>query len=241
MQFSDSLVSGTLVKRYKRFLADVTLMDGRLVTAHVANSGSMRGCAEPGMPVWLSPNTNPKAKLDWRWEMVDVGTSLVGINTSRPNALAEEAIQNGTITELAGYESLRREVKYGAEGRSRIDILLEGASEGPNTCYVEVKNATMAEGARALFPDAVTARGAKHLDELIREVELGNRAVMLFIVNRMDCKILVPADHIDPKYGAKLRAAHDAGVEVLAYHTVLDPKSMIVGGRVDVDLSPVNV
>ncbi len=234
MQFSDSLVSGNLVKRYKRFLADVELADGSVVTAHVANSGSMTGCAEPGMPVWLSANTNPKAKLDWRWEMVDVGTSLVGINTSRPNALAEEAILAGKIPELAGYDSLKREVKYGAEGRSRIDILLTG----PASCYVEVKNATLAVKGRALFPDAVTTRGAKHLDELVREVEQGNRAVMLFIVNRMDCAVLSPADHIDPIYGTKLRAAQAAGVEILAYHTVLDTKSIEVASRVDVDLSP---
>ncbi len=164
MRFDVPLVTGQLIKRYKRFLADVTLDDGGAeVTAHCANSGSMMGLKEPGIKVWLTPNDDPKRKLKYSWEMLEIDGAMVGINTSRPNGLVEEAIEAGRIPELVGYEKLRREVKYGKN--SRIDILLEG--EGDTRTYVEVKNVTLArEDGVAEFPDAVTARGAKHLDEL---------------------------------------------------------------------------
>jgi len=217
MIFENALTEGRLIKRYKRFLADVELPDGSVVVAHCANSGSMLGCKEPGSRVYLSPNTNPKAKLDWRWEMVEVDGHLVGINTSHPNKLAEEAILGGVIPELAGYGGLRREVKYGKN--SRIDILLEAPEEAskPAQCFVEVKNVTLKVGDDAQFPDAVTARGTKHLRELMDMVAEGHRAVMLYLVQRGDCLSFAPAADIDPTYAAALREAKEAGVETLCY------------------------
>ncbi len=218
MQFPDPLVRGTLIQRYKRFLSDIEMEDGETVTAHVANPGSMIGLAEPGSEVWLSPNRNPKAKLDWRWELVTVGGHLVGVNTSHPNKLVEEAIARDGIAELSGYDTLRREVKYGQN--SRIDILLEDAAK-PD-CYVEIKNVNLkrAQPGRetaAEFPDAVTKRGAKHLVELSDMVADGHRAVMLYLVQRGDCDHLRIAGDIDPGYAGALDAATKAGVEVLCY------------------------
>lgn len=224
MKFDNSLTEGRLIKRYKRFLADVELADGSTVVAHCANSGSMLGCKDPGSRVLLSPNTNPKAKLDWRWEMVEVDGALVGINTSHPNKLVEQAILDGTIAELQGYASLRREVKYG--GNSRIDILLED----PGLCYVEVKNVTLRVGDEAQFPDAVTARGTKHLRELTDMVADGHRAVMVYLVQRPDCRHFRPAADIDPTYADALQAAHGAGVEVLCYQCALSPSAIEVQG-----------
>lgn len=224
MQFERPLTEGRLIKRYKRFLADVELADGTTVVAHCANSGSMLGCKDPDSRVLLSPNTNPKAKLDWRWEMVEVGGALVGINTSHPNKLVEQAILGGTITELQGYAGLRREVKYG--GNSRIDILLED----PGLCYVEVKNVTLRIGSEAQFPDAVTARGTKHLHELTDMVAEGHRAVMVYLVQRADCEFFRPAADIDPTYADTLKAAHAAGVEVLCYQCSLSPTAIEVEG-----------
>jgi len=217
MIFNNALTEGRLIKRYKRFLADVELPDGSVVVAHCANSGSMTGCKEPGSRVYLSPNTNPKAKLDWRWEMVEVDGHLVGINTSHPNKLAEEAILGGIIPELVGYASLRREVKYGKN--SRIDILLERPEKAgaANLCFVEVKNVTLRVGDDAQFPDAVTARGTKHLRELMDMVAEGHRAVMLYLVQRGDCLSFAPAADIDPTYAATLKDAREAGVETLCY------------------------
>ncbi|SDD52353.1 DNA/RNA nuclease SfsA [Kordiimonas lacus] len=217
MIFENRLTEGRLIKRYKRFLADVELPDGSVVVAHCANSGSMLGCKEPGSRVYLSPNTNPKAKLDWRWEMVEVDGHLVGINTSHPNKLAEEAILGGVIPELSGYASLRREVKYGQN--SRIDILLEEPEKtgAANQCFVEVKNVTLRVGNDAQFPDAVTARGTKHLRELMDMVAEGHRAVMLYLVQRGDCLSFAPATDIDPTYAATLKEAIEAGVETLCY------------------------
>ena len=227
MLFPHPLIEGRLIKRYKRFLADVELADGSTVVAHCANSGSMLGCKEPGSKVYLSPNTNPKAKLDWRWEMIEVEGALVGINTSHPNRLVEEAILDGTIEELQGYESLRREVKYGVN--SRIDILLEGPEGGtPGKCYVEVKNVTLREGNEARFPDAVTSRGTKHLKELTDMVREGHRAVMVYLVQRGDCEHFRPAADIDPVYADALKAAHKAGVEVLCYQCTLSPTAIEV-------------
>ena len=220
MKFENSLTKGKLVKRYKRFLADVELPSGEIVTAHCANSGSMMGLKSEGSRVYLSPNTNPKAKLDWRWEMVEADGALVGINTSRPNHIVEEAILDGTISELQGYPDLRREVKYGKN--SRIDILLEGS----NLCYVEVKNVTLKVGDEARFPDAVTARGAKHLEELMDMVRDGHRAVMVYLVQRADCENFSIAEDIDKKYADTLRKAIDGGVEVLCYHCTLTPNEI---------------
>jgi len=230
MKFEVSLSKGTLVKRYKRFLADIELPDGTVVVAHCANSGSMKGLKEPGSPVYLSPNQNPKAKLDWRWEMIDVGTSLVGINTSRPNHIVEDAINDGTITELQGFESLRREVRYGQN--SRIDILLEGQG----ICYVEVKSVTLRVGDQAMFPDAVTSRGTKHLHELMGMIKEGHRAVMVYLVQRSDCKSFAPAEEIDPTYASALREAVKAGVELLCYACELSTDGIEVTGKLPIQI-----
>ncbi|GGF39465.1 sugar fermentation stimulation protein [Aliidongia dinghuensis] len=214
MDFPAPLVRGQLVRRYKRFLADVLLESGELVVAHCANPGAMLGVAPEGGEVWLSPAPGPKRKLAWSWQLVRVGDGLVGINTSWPNLLAEEAIRTGVIPELAGYGSLRREVRYGRN--SRIDLLLE--AEGRPTCYVEVKNVHLSRGdGLAEFPDCVTQRGAKHLLELADMVAGGARAVMLFVVQRDDCDRFRTAEDFDPTYHAGLKVAIAAGVEVLVY------------------------
>ena len=222
MHFEKPLTEGKLIKRYKRFLADVELPDGQVVVAHCANSGSMMGLKAPGSRVLLSANTNPKAKLDWRWEMIEADGTLVGINTSRPNKLVEDAILDGTITELRGYATLKREVKYGKN--SRIDILLSD----PAQAYVEVKNVTLKTGDEAQFPDAVTERGRKHLHELMDMVAAGHRAVMVYLVQRADCTGFAPAADIDPDYAASLVKAQQAGVELLCYQCVLDEQGIKV-------------
>lgn len=213
MKFSAPLVSGRLVKRYKRFLADVILDDGSAVTAHCANPGSMLGLKEPGSRVWLSQSDNPKRKLKYSWEVIEADGALVGINTAHPNKLVEEALEAGRIDGLTGHDKLRREVKYGKN--SRIDILLEDG-EGART-YVEVKNVhLMRTPGLAEFPDSVTARGAKHLVELADMVAEGHRAAMVFLVQRPDCERLSLAGDIDPAYAAAFDAARAAGVEAYA-------------------------
>ncbi|MDP6788343.1 MAG: DNA/RNA nuclease SfsA [Rhodospirillales bacterium] len=217
MKFPDPLIAGTLVRRYKRFLSDVALAGGDVVTAHCANPGSMLSVDTQGSPVWLSPARNPKRKLRYTWELIEIGGSLVGINTAHPNGLAEEAVLGGAIAELSGYGNLRREVAYGRN--SRIDLLLEEAGRPP--CYVEVKNVTMRRGAGpddpAEFPDSVTARGTKHLGELADRVAAGERAVMLYLVQRQDCDRLTIAGDIDPVYAEALDRAMAGGVEILCY------------------------
>ncbi|MFN3132737.1 DNA/RNA nuclease SfsA [Roseibium sp.] len=214
MQFSVPLVSGRLVKRYKRFLADVVLDEtGEEITAHCANPGSMLGLKEPGSRVWLSPSDNPKRKLKYSWEVIEADGALVGINTAHPNKLVEEALVAGRIQGLAGFETLRREVKYGKN--SRIDILLEQADG--SKIYVEVKNVhLMREPGLAEFPDSVTARGAKHLVELGDMVAEGHRAAMVFLVQRPDCDRLSLASDIDPNYAEAFKTAKVAGVEAYA-------------------------
>jgi sugar fermentation stimulation protein A len=215
MRFSAPLVPGCLVRRYKRFLADCRLDGGEEVTAHVANSGSMLGLSTPGARVFLSRSADPKRKLAWSWELVEADGALVGINTGLPNRIVAEAIAEGRIPALAGYRTLRREVAYGV--RSRVDLLLE--SEGRPPCYVEVKSATLSRRAGlAEFPDAVTARGAKHLGELAAMVGAGARAVLVYLVQRGDCDAFEIAADIDPVYAAAARAAALAGVEILVAH-----------------------
>lgn len=217
MRFSAPLVEGRLVRRYKRFLSDVELHTGETVTAHCANPGSMLGLAAPGSRVWLSRSDNPKRKLAFSWELIEVdvgrGATLVGINTSSPNGAVAAAIQNDLIPELTGYASLRREVRYG--GNSRIDILLEDAARPP--CYVEIKNVhLMREAGLAEFPDSVTARGAKHLAALSQMAAAGARAVMVYFAQRGDADSFALAEDIDPAYAAAFRTAAASGVEALA-------------------------
>jgi len=217
MRFSAPLVEGRLVRRYKRFLSDVELHTGEMVTAHCANPGSMLGLTTPGSRVWLSRSDNPKRKLAFSWELIEVdlgrGATLVGINTSSPNGAVASAIQNDLIPELTGYASLRREVRYG--GNSRIDILLEDEARPP--CYVEIKNVhLMREAGLAEFPDSVTARGAKHLAALSQMAAASARAVMVYFVQRGDADAFALAEDIDPAYAAAFRAAAASGVEALA-------------------------
>lgn len=223
------LVAGTLVKRYKRFLADVTLEDGSLVTVHCPNSGSMMGCATPGSRVLLSSSSNSTRKYPFGWELVQVDGFWVGINTGLPNRLTREAIEDGTVVELQGYATIRPEVPYGE--RSRIDLLLEGLT---GRCFVEVKNVTLEESGRALFPDAVTTRGQKHLRELMRVVREGDRGVIFFTVQRGDANSVSPADMIDPEYGRLLRLAMDNGVEALAYRALVTPEEIKLTERLPV-------
>ena len=234
MEFPDPLIPGTLVRRYKRFLADITLNDGETVTAHCANSGSMMGVAEPGAAVWLSPARNPSRKLKYTWELVrDSDGGLVGINTAHPNAIVAEAITAGAIPELRDYESLRREVRYGRN--SRIDILLESPDRPP--CYVEIKSVTLRrDRGPAEFPDAVTARGTKHLGELSDMVAEGARSVMLYLVQRDDCTRFRLAADIDPAYAAALESARTAGVETLCYACRLSPGSIELDRALPLDI-----
>lgn len=207
------MVPGKLIRRYKRFLADMLLKDGRSVTAHCPNSGRMTACCEPGMPVYLSRNNHPGRKLKYTWELISMPTSLVGVNTQLPNRLVSESIHRGLIQELSGYASLQREVAVG--GRSRMDILLSDPKNG--RCYVEVKNCTLVEDGVAVFPDAVTARGLKHLVEMRRLVTEGARCVMFYLIQRMDADLFMPADAVDPDYGREFRRAAREGVEILVF------------------------
>ncbi|MBD3670983.1 MAG: DNA/RNA nuclease SfsA [Gammaproteobacteria bacterium] len=227
MDYSNTLIPVTLIRRYKRFLADVEMDDGRVITVHSPNTGSMMGCADPGMRIWIRDTQNPKRKYRYAWEQseTDSGTRI-NINTHLSNRLVQEAIENGTVQELQGYEGIRSEVNYGAQ-RSRIDLLLERQGQ---RCYVEVKNVTArrerdGEGV-AVFPDAVTARGTKHLEELMHMVEQGERAVIFYCLSRDDASTMQPADDIDPLYGRTLREAITRGVEALAYRVRVDTTSI---------------
>ena len=212
------LVRGILVKRYKRFLADVRLDTGKIVTAHCPNTGSMTGCCESGQPVYLSRHDNPRRKLKYTWELIEMPTSLVGVNTLVPNRLVFRSAAAGLITELAGYDTVEREVNIG--NNCRLDLRLSnGAKE---RCYVEIKNCTLVDDGVARFPDAVTARGLKHLNELENLVKSGYRCVMFYFIQRMDARIFKTADQVDPDYGNGLRRAVKRGVEVLAYDVLID-------------------
>ena len=226
-----SLLEGRLVRRYQRFLADVETAGG-LVTAHCPNTGSMLGCKDAGMRVWLSPAANPARKLAWTWELVETAPGvIVGVHTGRSNALVREAIEAGAVPELTGYPTLRPEQRYG-EG-SRIDLLLQ--APGRPDCYVEVKNVTAAvEGGVGYFPDAVTTRGARHLREMAAMVAAGHRAVLVFCVQRGDVAEVRPADHLDPAYGRALRDALAAGVEVLALGATVTPQAIALTRRLAV-------
>lgn len=226
MRFPAKLIQGTLVQRYKRFLADVRLADDRIVTAHCTNTGSMLGCKEPGSMVYLSLSPNKGRKLAHTWEMIQINRAWVGINTMHPNRLVAEAVEAGAIPELSGYSTVRREVKVSAH--SRLDLCLECDQE---RCFVEVKNVTLAIDRAAAFPDAISERATKHLKELIRLKRLGHRAAVFFVVQRGDCDYFRPADEIDPDYGRWLRRAVKAGVEVLPYQAKVSPREIILTRR----------
>lgn len=222
MEFQEKLVHGILIKRYKRFLADVKLDSGEEVVAHCTNSGSMKSCLETGAEVYLSPVNDPKRKTRFTWEMIKINDDWVGINTGNPNKLAYEAIVNGKIPGFEKYLIVKREVKF---GDSRFDVFAENKNE---KCFVEVKNVTLKEGKYALFPDAVTSRGQKHLKTLMEVKKEGMRAVMLYIVQRMDVEVFGPASEIDPGYAAALKEAVAAGVEVISMQARVTPHSIIL-------------
>ena len=230
-----ALNKATLIKRYKRFLADIILANEQTTTCHVANTGAMTGCAEPGDFVWYSTSTNAKRKYPLSWELTQTQRSndFICVNTSRANTLMVEAINSNTIAELIGYNELSTEVKYGSEN-SRIDILLSDSKQ-PDA-YIEVKSVTLLEGNHGYFPDAVTTRGQKHLRELISMVEQGNRAILLFAVLHTGIEQVSPADHIDAAYGKLIREAKSKGVEILAYKADISPASMVINSAVPVTL-----
>lgn len=220
MVFREELIHGRLIKRYKRFLADVKLDNGEIVTAHCTNSGSMKSCLEEDAEVYLSPVNDPKRKTKFTWEMIKINGDWVGINTGNPNKLAFQAISNNEIEKLKGYTEVKREVKF---GDSRFDVMAKNEKE---TCFIEVKNVTLKEGDYALFPDAVTTRGKKHLETLIKVKEEGMRAVMLYIIQRMDVNVFAPAFDIDPEYSKTLQRAVKKGVEVIPVQAKVTPQKI---------------
>jgi sugar fermentation stimulation protein A len=228
VKFDRPLIEGRLIRRYKRFLADIELLNGEQITAHTANTGAMTGCCEPGSRVWLSRSENTKRKYPLTWELVEAAPGVpCGINTMLSNKLVREAIELGYIDVLAEYSRVRTEVPYGKEN-SRIDLLLDnGEFDTRPPCYVEVKNVTLVENGVGYFPDAVTSRGTKHLRELISVVEQGSRAIIFYCVQRNDCEEVIPADHIDEIYGRTLRDALSAGVEALAYAFYVSPSEIV--------------
>lgn len=235
MNFDKTLLEARLIRRYKRFLADVELPSGARVTAHTPNTGSMRGCCNPGARVWLLDTENPARKYPLSWELVEAaGGVIVGINTGIANTLVREGITNGSISELQDYQSIRTEVAYGNE-KSRIDLLLEDDLRGK--CYVEVKNVTMAENHTGYFPDAVSLRGTRHLRELAAMAGNGHRAVIFFCIQRSDVTELRPADMIDPLYGTTLRQVLDEGVEALAYQADVSPAGIKLARKISVNVN----
>ena len=234
MLFNPSLQPACLERRYKRFLADITLPDGSSTTIHCPNTGSMKNCQPEGVRVWYSDSNNPKRKLPLTWELVEIPVTygekkrktLACINTGKANAVVQEAIENNVIPELADYTNIRREVKYGSEN-SRIDLLL--TDEGRRDCYIEVKSVTLATGdGKGEFPDAVTDRGRKHLRELVSMVKEGHRAVLLFCVQHTGIDVVSPADSIDPAYGKELREAVAEGVEVMVWGSTITTEEIVL-------------
>ena len=211
------LTDGKIISRYKRFLADVELPDGEVVTAHCPNTGSMQGCWQPGAAVQLSASDNPKRKLKWTLERVDMGAGWIGVNTHRVNGIICEFIENGSIEKLSGYDEIKREPTYTAPGfdRSRFDILL--SSLGKKDCYVEIKNTTLYRDGQIQFPDAKTTRGRKHLELLQHAVKAGYRGVILFAINRPEGDVFQVAKDIDPEYHQALNQSSKAGVELIAF------------------------
>lgn len=224
MRFQTELVPARLIRRYKRFLADCVLDDGCEVTAHCANPGSMMGLADPGMKIWLEPNDDPKRKLNYGWRLVDHENGhFTGVDTALPNRAVKAALADRQIAPLAAYGTVRPEVKYGEN--SRIDFLLTQA--GLPDAYVEVKSATLSRTLGLVeFPDSVTARGAKHLEELAQMARDGHRAVLLYLVQRTDCTAFSVAGDIDPNYAAAFSRARAAGLETLVMGTRITPEGV---------------
>lgn len=235
MRFSPPLTEARLLRRYKRFLADVELPGMGTITIHCPNTGSMLGCAEPGMRVWLSRAANPERKYAWTWELVEARPGVVvGIHTGRTNALVREALQQGVLAELRGYGEIQAEVKAG-DG-FRVDFVLKGHRRKPD-CFLEVKNVTAAvQDGVALFPDAVSERASRHLRELMQKVAAGKRAMLCFCVQRDDVREVRPADDIDAVYGRTLRAALNAGVEVCAYVARVNAEEAVLYRPVPVNI-----
>jgi sugar fermentation stimulation protein A len=227
MEFATPLMPARLIRRYKRFLADVELADGREVTVHCANPGSMMGLAEPGMKVWVEPNDDPKKKLKFGWRLVDHENGhFTGVDTSVPNKALKAALLAHEVPGLPPYSVVRSEVKYGEN--SRVDFLLSG--DGPDT-YVEVKSVTLSrQTGLAEFPDSVTARGAKHLAELSLMVAQGHRAVMFYLVQRTDCQTMTLAGDIDPAYAQAFAKAHAAGVTARVQTCAITPQAITLAG-----------
>lgn len=232
MNFSPPLQAATLLKRYKRFLADVRTDKGHEITVHCPNSGAMLGCATPGSPVLLSTSPNPKRKYPQTLEMIKEGDTWIGINTMRTNAIVAEAILGGDIAELRGIDILTREITTSKS--SRLDLLLERGSE---KIYVEIKNCSLVEGGVAMFPDAVTVRGTKHLNELMRLVGLGNQGIIFFCVQRDDGALFKPAAHIDPIYAKTLAKAQQCGVKILVYQASVLPGSITIDKAIPYELN----
>lgn len=230
MLLDSEFIEGTLIKRYKRFLADVKLESGEIITAHCPNSGSMKGYKEEGLRVWLSKSNNPKRKLAYTWEMVeDSSGEKIFVYAAKANTLVKEAIEEGTIKELQSYDEIRTEVKYGSQN-SRIDLLLEKDNE---KCYIEVKSVTMKEGDILMFPDAVTSRGQKHLQELMEVKAKGDRALLFFAVLREGGNGFLPAAEIDPVYAQLLHEARDKGVEILIYQVAFKGLEISLEKKID--------
>lgn len=246
MNYQYSLKEARFIRRYKRFMVDVELSDGSQITLHCPNTGSMKNCLYPGHKVWYSDSGNPKRKYPCTWEQAEIPVTFgnevrmtrAGLNTNMANRLVEELLQNGKVSELDEYQSIRREVRYGEE-KSRIDFLLE--QDGLPDCYVEVKSVTLAMGdGLGLFPDAVTARGAKHLRELAQMCAQGERAVLFFCVQHSGIEVIAPADDIDQEYGRELRKAVAAGVEVMAWGAELSSEGISLVKKLPVIINPAN-
>ena len=231
MKFEKALTHGKLIKRYKRFLADVTLDNGEQTTAHCTNSGTMKSCLEGGAEVYMTPVDDPKRKTKYTWEMIKINGDWVGINTNIPNQLAYEAVKQGEIKELSRYDYIKREVTF---ENSRFDVYAENQSE---KVFIEVKNVTLKEGDYARFPDAITKRGKKHLESLMRVKEQGMRAVMLYVIQRTDVEIFAPAWNIDPEYAEALVTAYEKGVEIIPVQAKVSPKEIKIDRELPFDLN----
>ncbi|MBD3373752.1 DNA/RNA nuclease SfsA [candidate division KSB1 bacterium] len=221
------LYAGKLLKRYKRFLADIELENGETITAHCPNSGSMLTCSDPGSSVWLSKSANPDRKYAYTLELVGNAETWIAVNTMHPNKVVKEAIENHQIPELTGYDHLKSEA---VTGKSRLDLFLSGVK---GTCYIEIKSVTLAYEGIAYFPDAVTKRGQKHLYELQTLLEYGHRCVMFYLVQRQDAQLFKPATFIDPVYSRALNEAHNRGVELLVYQSKITPQGIHIDKKLD--------